>query len=61
MIGQLYGHHVKAKQEITFPHSEGTHTRWKDYSRLTRLVIQFLWCFDIKVLFVKLLTRLQIV
>ena len=31
--------HVKAKQENAFPHSEGTHTRWKDYSCFARLVI----------------------
>ena len=31
--------HVKAKQENAFPHSEGTHTRWKDYPCFARLVI----------------------
>ena len=32
--------YVKGKQENSFPHSEGTHTRWKDYSCIARLVIQ---------------------
>ena len=30
---------MKAKEENVFPHSEETHTRWKDYSCFARLVI----------------------
>ena len=30
---------MKAKQEHAFPYSEGTHTRWKDYSCFACLVI----------------------
>ena len=65
MIGQLLWScdldHVKAKQETPFPILKERTQGGKTVLALLAYLYGFLWCFDIKVLYVKLLTRLQIV
>ena len=53
--------HVKAKQETPFPILKKRARVGKTVLALLAYLYGFLWCFDIKVLYVKLLTRLQIV
>ena len=53
--------HVKAKQETPFPILRERTRGGKTALALLAYLYEFLWCFDIKVLYVKLLTRLQIV
>ena len=53
--------HVKTKQETPFPILKERTRGGKTVLALLGYLYGFLWCFDIKVLYVKLLTRLQIV
>ena len=53
--------HVKAKQETPFPILKERTRGRKTVLALLAYLYRFLWCFDIKVLYVKLLTRLKIV
>ena len=53
--------HVKVKQETPFPIPKERTRGRKTAHDLLAYSYQFLWCFDIKVLYVKLLARLQIV
>ena len=53
--------HVKAKQETPFSILEERTRGGKTVLALLAYLYKFLWCFDIKVLYVKLLTRLKIV
>ena len=53
--------HVTAEQETPFPILQERTRGGKTVLALLAYLYGFLWCFDIKVLYVKLLTRLQIV
>ena len=52
---------MKAKQETPSPILKKRTRGGKTVFALLAYLYGFLWCFDIKVLYVKLLTRLQIV
>ena len=52
---------MKVKQETPFPIPKERTRGRKTAHDLLAYSYQFLWCFDIKVLYVKLLARLQIV